>query len=206
MARTISIHQGLAELKLIEKRLFKASNFKSIGLKQKKADKVLDTNLTEEEFNQQALSKFASVKDLIELWQEIKEKIVMSNATTKATVAGKEMTIAEIIEYKNTIKNKKELLNNLKSAYTGAIREKEYRNREIESRLDNRYSKFETKNDELVSKLRKEDEEKEFFNIVDPLDLSKVIEDLEKEIDDFESEVDFVLSRSNAITEIEISK
>lgn len=206
MSKKISIHQGLAELKLIEKRLFKAKNFKSIGLKQKKADKVFETNLNEEDFNKEAIAKYDSIIDLIDRWQEIKEKIVLSNATTKAIVAGKEMTIAEIIEYKNTIKNKKALLDTLKYDYLKAIKLKEVKNEEVSNKIDIRYAKFENRKDDLISELRKKDEENEFFNIIDPLDIAKKIEILEKEVEEFESEVDFVLSRSNAITEIELSK
>jgi hypothetical protein len=41
-------------------------------------------------------------------------------------------------------------------------------------------------------------------SIVDPLGLADVIRNLETEIEDFKSNVDFVLSESNARTEVEI--
>jgi len=42
------------------------------------------------------------------------------------------------------------------------------------------------------------------FKLIDPLNARKIIENLKKEAELFTSEVDFVLSESNARTEIEV--
>ena len=44
------------------------------------------------------------------------------------------------------------------------------------------------------------------WEIIDPINLKELKETLNKEVEDFLAEVDSVLTESNAVTEIEISK
>lgn len=200
-----SIHRALAELKLLDKRITKTiDNLKVITYK--KGNK-LEYNITEEEFKAVVESDMQSVKDLITRRKEIKEKIVKSNAETLVTIAGKEMTVAAAIERKESIKYEKKLAEELKNQLNNLKAIINNRNEQVEYSLDRQLGNLTSNPDadkELVLTFSEQYRNKEQFTLVDPLNIEKVIEELENEIDSFESEVDYVLSTSNAITEIEI--
>ena len=71
------------------------------------ADKKLlgtqNSRKTVQEFLDDAVSKLQSANDLINYRRALKSAVLQSNAVTKVTVADKEMTVAEAIEYKNSI-------------------------------------------------------------------------------------------------------
>ena len=200
-----SIHRALAELKLLDKRITKTiDNLKVITYK--KGNK-LEYNITEEEFKAVVESDMQSVKDLITRRKEIKEKIVKSNAETLVTIAGKEMTVAAAIERKESIKYEKKLAEELKNQLNNLKAIINNRNEQVEYSLERQLGNLTSNPDadkELVLTFSEQFRNKEQFTLVDPLNIEKVIEELENEIDSFESEVDYVLSTSNAITEIEV--
>ena len=200
-----SIHRALAELKLLDKRITKTiDNLKVVTCK--KGDK-LEYNITEEEFKAVVESDMQSVKDLITRRKEIKEKIVKSNAETLVTIAGKEMTVAAAIERKESIKYEKKLAEELKNQLNNLKAIINNRNEQVEYSLERQLGNLTSNPDadkELVLTFSEQYRNKEQFALVDPLNIEKVIEELENEIDSFESEVDYVLSTSNAITEIEV--
>ena len=197
-----SIHRALAELKLLDKRITKTiDNLKVVTCK--KGDK-LEYNIAEEEFKAVVESDMQSVKDLITRRKEIKEKIVKSNAVT---IAGKEMTVAAAIERKESIKYEKKLAEELKNQLNNLKAIINNRNEQVEYSLERQLGNLTSNPDadkELVLTFSEQYRNKEQFALVDPLNIEKVIEELENEIDSFESEVDYVLSTSNAITEIEV--
>ena len=200
-----SIHRALAELKLLDKRITKTiDNLKVITYK--KGNK-LEYNITEEEFKAVVEADMQSVKDLITRRKEIKEKIVKSNAETLVTIAGKEMTVAAAIERKESIKYEKKLAEELKNQLNNLKAIINNRNEQVEYSLERQLGNLTSNPDadkKLVLTFSEQYRNKEQFALVDPLNIEKVIEELENEIDSFESEVDYVLSTSNAITEIEV--
>lgn len=200
-----SIHRALAELKLLDKRITKTiDNLKVVTYK--KGDK-LEYNITEEEFKAVVEADMQSVKDLITRRKEIKEKIVKSNAETLVTIAGKEMTVAAAIERKESIKYEKKLAEELKNQLNNLKAIINNRNEQVEYSLERQLGNLTSNPDAdkgLVLTFSEQYRNKEQFALVDPLNIEKVIEELENEIDSFESEVDYVLSTSNAITEIEV--
>ena len=202
-----SIHRALAELKLLDKRITKTiDNLKVVTCK--KGDKLeYNIAIAEEEFKAVVESDMQSVKDLITRRKEIKEKIVKSNAETLVTIAGKEMTVASAIERKESIKYEKKLAEELKNQLNNLKAIINNRNEQVEYSLERQLGNLTSNPDadkELVLTFSEQYRNKEQFALVDPLNIEKVIEELENEIDSFESEVDYVLSTSNAITEIEV--
>lgn len=202
-----SIHRALAELKLLDKRINKTiNNLKVVTCK--KGDKLeYNIAIAEEEFKAVVEADMQSVKDLITRRKEIKEKIVKSNAETLVTIAGKEMTVAAAIERKESIKYEKKLAEELKNQLNNLKAIINNRNEQVEYSLERQLGNLTSNPDadkELVLTFSEQFRNKEQFTLVDPLNIEKVIEKLENEIDSFESEVDYVLSTSNAITEIEV--
>lgn len=202
-----SMHRALAELKLLDKRINKTiNNLKVVTCK--KGDKLeYNIAIAEEEFKAVVEADMQSVKDLITRRKEIKEKIVKSNAETLVTIAGKEMTVAAAIERKESIKYEKKLAEELKNQLNNLKAIINNRNEQVEYSLERQLGNLTSNPDadkELVLTFSEQYRNKEQFALVDPLNIEKVIEELENEIDSFESEVDYVLSTSNAITEIEV--
>ena len=202
----MSIHRALAELKLLDKRISKSIMESPLHcVPRKKDDKNIGGD-TLDEYKKKIQGSFDSTISLIERREQIKAKIMYSNATTKVTVAGKEMTVAEAIERKNNIKYKQRLLVRLKRDLYLANSQIEDKNSELPDRLESFLKATlgdnpSTKEIEAVSKMFVEKNE---FMLYDPINIENKINNLEKEIDEFLAEVDFVLSESNSRVTIKI--
>lgn len=204
----MTIHRALSELKLIDSKIEKKiSELNPSGVFQK--DKKINNYIEKTDFEIDAKSKFNSINSLIERKNLIKSAIVKANAETKVKVSEKEMTIADAINFKSSIKFKKNLVESLKNQHNRTIsllntgNEKVEKN--IQSILEATFGKENVKvgNDD-VDFVRKPYMETNEFHLFDPLGVIKKIEEIETEIGDFESEVDAVLSEINATTQIEI--
>lgn len=203
----ITITQGLAELKMLDKRITRKIN-NSIFAGYTVGGKVQTGYETTEELEKEIKANLESVKDLIKRRNKIKSLIVLSNAKTEVKIAGKTYTVAEAIDRKSFIDYEEGLLSALKSAYAHNTAIVDRKNNDMESRLDNHLETLfgkdgktdTTKTAEVVKQFKEINEAR----LVDPVSLRKQIETLETEIEDFTSEVDHVLSVSNATTTIEI--
>lgn len=200
----MSINRALAELKLLDKRITEKTRSKFINFYVGKKPPI--GYKSNEEFIEEAKSNFQSVKDLISRRNKIKKAIVASNAITVVNIAGKEMTVAEAIERKNSIEYEKNLLQNLRKNNEEITYYYENQMREMEQRIDDQIDDI-NRRDGKVSEDERLDIERTTKNryephILDPIDIKKQIELLAEEINNFEMEVDFVLTESNAKTEI----
>lgn len=202
----ISIHRALAELKLLDKRIIKSiSDAPSFCVPIKNGDKTVGKDSLDE-YKKKVEGNLDSTLALIERREQIKAKIMYSNAVTKVKVAGKEMTVAEAIEKKNNLKYKKLFLDRLKKDLYLANNQIEDKNSELSDRLESFLKATlgdnpSKKEIESVSDLFMDRNE---LKLYDPIGIEKKIEELEEEIDGFVMEVDFVLSESNSKTTIEI--
>lgn len=202
----ISIHRALAELKLLDKRIIKSiSDAPSFCVPIKNGDKTVGKDSLDE-YKKKVEGNLDSTLALIERREQIKAKIMYSNAVTKVKVAGKEMTVAEAIEKKNNLKYKKLFLDRLKKDLYLANNQIEDNNSELSDRLESFLKATlgdnpSKKEIESVSDLFMDRNE---LKLYDPIGIEKKIEELEEEIDGFVMEVDFVLSESNSKTTIEI--
>lgn len=206
----MTIHRALAELKLIDNKIEKAiKNIQPTGIVQK--DRLVNNLYQKEVFEKEAKSKYQSVNDLITRKNKIKCAIVKKNGETKVTIADKEMTIADAINYKTIVDFKKMLIKELSGKHEGVKTKFEVNNEEVNKvALENAQIMLGRQGDEKV-KPTDEDVKKIIqpfikrneYHMVDPLGVEKVIEDTEKEVIDFETEVDAALSEINATTLIE---
>ncbi len=203
----MSVTRGLAELKLLDKRIKTVMNsaaFVDFAI----GEKAVNGYTSNKEYEDKVQSAYQSVKDLMKRRNDIKSAIVLSNAMTRVKIADKEYTVAEAIERKTSIQYEVQLMQKMKNEYTKAVNNIQRINEEVKEELNRKLDALygreaKTKvdeNNELVKSYRNDNEAK----MIDPLKIRHTYEKLEQEIDEFLSEVDFVLSTSNTLTEIEV--
>lgn len=207
----MNVHQALAELKTMDKRIEKAIQTPEWVVTNKHSNgKINGVTIAEHTANIKA--QYQKAMDLILRRDAIKRAVVNSNAVTKVLIAGVEYTVAEAIDKKN---NGTQFLSmmarRLAHDHTQA---KLLADRENGSRLEDRADVFvksligntDTKGMTEEIKARREDFiEAQTLDIVDPIGAVKEIERLEEEVNAFLTNVDAALSVSNAITEIVVT-
>lgn len=215
---TMTIHRALVELKTIDARITKEirdATFCTNGKTNTK--KVFGQPV--EEFVKQAKADFDSIRSLIARRDAIKSAIPVSNAITKVTVAGKEMTVAEAISLKqNGLPMYRKLLDSLNDQYTDAITEIEQNNSTLDKRADAHVSAIygsssaaKAADPDEVQKARETYVNANTFELIDGLKdykkgvtLETLIKNVRDYIDTFQNDLDAALSVSNATTTIEI--
>jgi hypothetical protein len=207
----MTITRGLAELKLLDARINSAiQSTQFIGGKKKSSAKVTPTQ-TVDEFNQSVQSAYASVNKLIENRKVIKSAIVDSNAKTMVKIGEIEMTVADAIERKDSIKYDQMFLNQMINHFNQAVGQVNRENEKVQMKLDEllvasfgKEQKGKTGDNEIEA-IAKPFLQQNEFEIVDPLKLKDKIDKLQFDIQGFTSEVDYVLSESNSLNRISVN-
>ena len=174
-----------------------------------RAEKVRYTKIdgvNREEFEQNMKSNFQKLMALMANRQKLKCAIAESNQKTKVTIAGREMTVADAIEYKNYIDTKEAVVATLRSQFNRASAEVLNYENNFQIGLE-RYiaaATKETASADLIENLTKSYKELNEIELINPCEIHNVIKNMTEEIENFENEVDFVLSESNAVTLIEV--
>lgn len=207
----MNVHQALAELKTMDKRIEAAICGTEWVITNKHSNTLID-GLKVEDWKNNVKAKYDKVQDLIRRRDAIKRAVVNSNAVTKIMVAGVEYTVAEAIDRKNHgIGYMKTLVRRLAHDQTQA---KLVADRENGSRLDDRVEAFvrsqvgntDTKGmTEEIKKRREEFIAAQTTDVLDPINTRLMIEQINEELYAFETQVDAALSTSNAMTYLEIS-
>ena len=203
----MSVTQGLAELKLLDKRINKELSYVFWAKVSTKNNRVDEAAL-----KKVAQAEYQSYMDLVKRRDTIKRAIVLSNATTTVTIGSGctdwKGTVAEAIEHKASLTYKKSLLEKIKKCISTVEAEYSSANEALERRLDglltSELGKDVKTNPETITALRTSFLETNKVELVDPLDLMKMAKDLSDEIDSFESNVDWVLSEANGRTQITV--
>lgn len=206
---TMNVHKALCELKILESRIssgIRACKFVSV---KKKASKMVGSQSVED-FKNTERSNYDSVMCLIRRREAIKRAVVLSNATTKVVVAGKEYTVAEAIEMKNHGLDGK---NKLRDCLSLALRQAEVTMESANAEADHKADAYiqgiaggkELKSEEIKS-IRDGYLAGLVVEVVDPMPggARAVLEELTEEISAFLVEVDSALSTSNALTQITV--
>jgi len=207
-----SIARLLVEVKSLVKQIdaaTKAATFIGTARRNDGMAQVMGRSESVSEFEEIIVSKHQQLTDLIARYTMLKSAIVLSNATTKVTICGKEMTVADAINLKVTIESiEKPLLEAMRKQHAASA-----------ASYDTLAAKLATEVNKLVDdsnqKDRKADPEGlnaaiEFKKkmgapiLIDPLKLLTLIEAKHKEIEEYLMEVDFALSESNAKTELDV--
>lgn len=207
---TMNVHKALSELKTLDSRVYSAINETTFITANKHSNQKI-SGVPVAEFCKNMEAGYDKVADLIRRRDAIKRAVVLSNATNKVTIAGKEYTVAEAIEMKNHgMELKKLLLAELRNSYAKAKQSADKANGdELERRADeyvkSLYGNTDMKNaSDDVKRVRADFIAAQTVELVDPLKVAEKIETLETEISAFMVDVDSTLSVSNAMTEISV--
>lgn len=207
---TMTIHRGLAELKVLESRITKTICDAKFCAAAKQSMKKL-SGVPIEDYKKDAQSALDTITDLIARHDAIKRAISKSNAETYVTIDGVKYTVAEAI-YMNQhgIEFKRSLLNMMERQYASAVATIETANARLSERADNYVANSVSASDKnnmdvaTLNDARDSYIERETMILIDGIDIKKAKEELATKIDKFKAEVDAVLSASNATTEITI--
>ncbi len=200
---SLSIARALVELKTLDSRINKLitnSNYIICKTKNK------NYQLTEDDFKKQVESEFQSLNDLITRRDKVKNAIVISNSKTEVEVAGRKMTVSQAIEFKNTIQYKRAVLETMKRQRQYATVESESHRQKVQQKIDDNIrivcGKDVKPDATTIQTITESISKSDPIEVFDPMNLDKVIKELETEIEDFSANVDYVLSESNALTQI----
>ena len=209
----MTIHRALSELKTLDARINRAISETTYVLAVKhSAEKI--NGITVKNFTENIKSGYQKVTDLIARRDAMKRAVVLSNATTIVNICDKEMTVAEAIQmHQSGMELRSEILRQMRAAYVLAKKELERNSGETLEKKAEQYvlsvinaqpkdSKM-TVDSEAMKTLRKTYIENNTYDLIDPMDIAKIIEKLDDEINKFNADVDAVLSCSNALTVIE---
>ena len=200
---------ALNELKLLDKRINDKIHSAIFVVIAKESDKNAIKGISKIKFRADAKADYDSINDLIKRRQVLKNAIILSNAQTHVKIADMDMTVAEAIEYKNSIEYQKELLYTMESQYALAVSNMTTANNKVDATIDSMLEKLYGKDsdkkitaedqDAVATPYRKANQ----HALVDELGIKERIESLKEFIGKFESEVDSVLQVSNCTTVID---
>ncbi len=200
MKEKISITRALVSLKLMDKKILKATssaNFANYTVGGKSKLDVFEP-----------VKYLQKVQDLINYRAQLKTAIMVSNSKTNIKIGKNKMTVVEAIETKDSIKYKRQLLTRMKSDVSDVEESVEYGNVEVQQRLDKMlnasFGRESKPNESDLAVISKPFLTKNEYKSVDNAKVQETIDLMEDEIDTFEAEVDMCLSESNAITLIEV--
>ena len=211
----MNVHRALSELKVLDDRIDDAINRTHLCVAAKHSATKLD-GMSLSDYKENIKSNYQKTMDLIHRRDALKRAVVNSNAETTVTVAGETMTVAEAIDKKNHgVCYLKTVLRRMSVDYENAMRTINQHSGDYLEKAAEQYvlsiiaslpkdSKLGV-DDELMKANRKNYIENNTYDLIDPINIVKTMDDLRETISAFESEVDAVLSTSNAVTEIEIS-
>lgn len=207
---TMNVHQALAELKMMDKRIEAATREPEWVVINKHSNTKIN-GVEVKDYVEDIKSKYKKVQDLIRRRDAIKRAVVNSNAVTKVTVAGVEYTVAEAIDRKNNgVEYLKKLVLRLNHDYVMAKTNADRANgSDLERRADD-HVKIMVGNSDMKGataeavRLREEFIKAQTTDIIDPIGVLAEIEKLNEEINSFLMNVDAALSVSNAVTTITV--
>lgn len=201
----MNITRALAEIKLLDSRI-NSSNGMYVNMK--KGQQVTVDGMTVSDYEKMLVANLQSVSDLIKRRHLIKRAVVLSNATTMVNVGGVEMTVAEAIDLKNTIKLDKQLLSALKNQYITRTNEVNNQNQRVaisaEQEATANFGAKQKSDSTEFNKFVEDYKARNEYSIIDPNNARLKIVEMEERISSFETEVDYILSESNALTQINI--
>lgn len=199
----MTVARALVELKTLDKRVTKATSEIELVKVRRKDDKW-----DVAEFSRKAQSSLQSLLDLIERRDLLKRRVIRSNAETRVTIDGKEYSIAEVIDRKQTLRYRRALLEHLRLQRQTTQKLNERLMEEVRTKLhsliEKDFAKDGRSNPDNISSIGKAYLQANQTELLDPVSIDKVLSRLEDEISLFEKEADLVLSESNALTKINV--
>lgn len=206
----MTVHEALAELKMLDKRITDKINHNTFCYAVKhNVDKI--GGLLIEDTKKNIKSAYESITDLIARRAAIRSALCVSNANTKVTIGDSEYYVAEAIEMKKTgVLLQMNLLDKISSDFNKSREQVAYNNGDkltnaADTYINNLYGSKEKSQSEEIQSMRDAYIKQNSYDLIDPLNLNEKIQKLNDQIGEFIAKVDSKLSVSNAITEIEIT-
>lgn len=199
----ISVTRALTELKTLDKRIQAATTDGSVFVSVSGQLRKPHPDATG------AVAKYQHITDLIERRRKLKSLLTLSNATIMVKICDMEMSVAEAIEMKSSIKHKKTLLNTLKRQHAECLAEIENANEMQRNMLQKQLGSKDKDGGMSLSAKELSAYSDEYMKVnglglYDPINVKDKIVQLENFITEFESQVDHVLSEKNATTLIRV--
>ena len=209
---TMSVTRALAELKRLDERINRAMSeglFVSVTVGKEDKRKLIAGNDTVAVATGRIQSTMDSLDSMFKQRAAIKRAIVQSNAVTKVTLGGETLTVAEAIERKKSIEQKRQLVHLMQRQVNNANAQVAQQNAKVEAQIEtnlatiygNDKGKVDAGMFEAIAKPQRDQKE---ASLLDPLNVVDKIAALQEEISLVDTELDFTLSECNAKTEITV--
>lgn len=205
---TMTVHEALAELKTLDKRISKKIRESAYVNSCKEGEDAKVGIYSKEKFKELTRQNYQSIRDLINRRNALKRAVVLSNAKTEVEVGGVTYTVAEAIDMKNHgMGHLRELLAEITGEYNSVATECRMANDRLVDRatqsleqLSGGENKFDAAE---AQKFIDEFTKAQRLEVISGIDCPKVMAELEDKITTFNTKIDAALSTSNAITSIE---
>lgn len=219
MAEKMLVTQALDERQLLVKKIQdKIANASFTDVKKRNEQKVLERRIPEESFRQEAESAYQQIMDLIERFQRIDAAIVASNAATIIHTSIGDYTVAGAISLRSRMRGlgnydgeadfEQSLYIKMKMELDKCVVTAENKNKQLEMTAESMRISILGKDSKV-----KDDKPLEVVNtyvqentteLVDPLNVTKKVEEIQEKRAKLLSELDTQIKVSNATTFIEI--
>ena len=209
----MSITRALAEIKRLDDRINREimnGTFVGVTVGKNQLRKMYQGNQTIRDAEAAIKGSFQRVDALMRNRERIKAAVVKSNATVEVTIGDRTLTVAEAIELKKSVSLKETYLVQLRHHMKYAISSVEgiaaKMQLSIDRSIDAVYSSGSTQKvtSEQYDAVAKPQEERSTPALLDPADIASRIVALEADVSLVKTELDFVLSESNARTDIDV--
>lgn len=207
----MTVHKGLAELKILSDRINKAIS-EGVFCTAAKHSAAKLNGVSRDEYVKVIQGSYDTAEALLKRQKAIKRSIDLSNAVTSVEVCGITYTVAEAIWMKNSgTYYDQMLLHALQQQYAAATAKINNENGDaLESRADSYAEVVYGDKDSKASssdiiKVREDFIKSNSYELIDPIKILDKINELEKRISEFTAEIDAALSVSNALTSITVS-
>jgi hypothetical protein len=170
---------------------------------------VVNSSMSVKDTEDRIQSQFQSIIDKINERLRLRRLLTLTNSTVKVKINGMEMTIAEAIEYKNSLEHDRILLTNLRQMKMRAEMVISNSNTQLDTEIERAvqvaYGNEKGKvTEDQYSAIAAPRIAKHGASLLDPIGIQKQIDDLDRKISSFMEEVDFALSEINARTSIDV--
>lgn len=207
---TMTVHQALAELKVLDSRITKAiAGGKYMDVK-RHCDKKIGGVDVGEYCTKTIRASYDSAIDLIARRNAIKRAVVKSNAVTTVDIGGTTYTVAEAIEMNNHgIDFEQRLYDEIRRQMMIAQSEINrnsgpYIQQKAENYINGLYGGKDKVDADSAKAQMQAYIDANSYELVDPLGVQDILTKMEADIASFTANVDAALSVSNAITKIEV--
>lgn len=207
---TMTVHQALAELKVLDSRITKAiAGGKYMDVK-RHCDKKIGGVDVGEYCTKTIRASYDSAIGLIARRNAIKRAVVKSNAVTTVDIGGTTYTVAEAIEMNNHgIDFEQQLYDEIRRQMMIAQSEINrnsgpYIQQKAENYINGLYGGKDKVDADSAKAQMQAYIDANSYELVDPLGIQDILAKMEADIASFTANVDAALSVSNAITKIEV--